>query len=226
MEHEFKFYIESPFNPLTLRLRRETVLFRLKVMKEVFIKVENLHREEYETLVEKDNLEYKTTQDEEGNYNDIFLDKIRELDHFFYRNHRVSTTLTLYAMLESSMMKICHSKQKEYKSRFSVTDLSDSGIARCKKYLSILGVVDFSEEPRKSYWDRISFLGSLRNFFAHAEGDLDSTFYMKSKTINAIKKGDINGLYFEDGNTLMLTDTFVLSAFDHVEAALIDLCEN
>ncbi|WP_282150392.1 hypothetical protein [Vibrio diabolicus] len=225
MENQFKFYIENPFNPLTLQLRRETVRFRIKIMKDVFIKVENLHREEYETLIEKDNLEYETTQDEEGNYNDIFLDKVRELDHFFYRNHRISTILTLYAMLESSMMKICHSKQKEYKSPFSVTDLSKSGVARCKKYLSILSVVDFTEEPRKRYWDRISFLGTLRNFFAHAEGDLDSTFNLKKITIDAIKRGDIDGLYFEDRNTLMLTDGFVLSAFESVEAALLDLCE-
>jgi len=185
-------------------------------MREVFLKVENLHQEEYEDLIEKDKIEYETTLDEEGNYNDVFVDKIRELDHFFYRNHRVSTILTLYAMLESSMMKICHSKQREYKSTFSVTDLSESGVARCKKYLSKLSVIDFNEEPRKSYWDKISFLGLLRNFFAHAEGDLDSTFNLKEKTISAIKRGDIQGLHFEC-NTLMLTNSFVLSAFDSVE---------
>lgn len=225
MEHQFKLHIEEPFNPLTLRLRRETILFRIKIMREVFLKVENLHQEEYEDLIEKDKLEYDTTLDEEGNYNDVFVDKIRELDHFFYRNHRVSTILTLYAMLESSMMKICHSKQREYKSPFSVTDLSESGVVRCKKYLSKLSVIDFNEEPRKSYWDKISFLGLLRNFFAHAEGDLDSTFNLKKKTISAIKRGDIQGLHFECGNTLMLTNSFVLSAFDSVEAALLDLCE-
>ncbi|EOW9317325.1 TPA: hypothetical protein PX802_003429 [Vibrio cholerae] len=225
MENRFKFHIESQYNPISLRLRRETIIFRIKIMRDVFFKIEDLHREEYLSLVEKDSLEYESTLDSEGYYNDVYVDKIRELDHFFYRSHRVSTILTLYAMLESSMMKICHSKKNEYKSSFSVTDLSESGVKRCKKYLSLLGAVDFNQQPRKSYWDKISFIGTLRNFFAHAEGDLNSTFELKSKTIDAIKKGHINGLHFEDGNTLMLDDSFVLDAFESVEAALLDLCE-
>jgi hypothetical protein len=220
----FKFHIETPYNPLSLRVREGTIKFRLKVMKDIFLKVENLHKEEYETLVEKDRIEYESTSNNEGIYNDIYVDQIRELDHLFYRSHRISTILTLYAMLESTMMKICHLKQKELNSPFSVTDLAESGIKRCKNYLAILKVTNFLIEPRKSYWDAISLLGSLRNFYAHAEGDLESTFKLKEKTILGIRKGDVKGLHFEDETTLMVSDEYILKSFLTVESALIDLC--
>ena len=44
MEERFKFHIESQYNPLSLRLRRETVIFRIKIMRDVFVKIEDLHR--------------------------------------------------------------------------------------------------------------------------------------------------------------------------------------
>ncbi|EKO3608595.1 hypothetical protein M3914_003457 [Vibrio metschnikovii] len=191
-------------------------------MRNVYTKVHNLHFEEYQLMEHLDKQEYNRTKDDETdeNYDYSYSDRLQELELLFYRIHRVSTLLMIYSFLEHSMMRICSIYEKKLNIPISVSELSGSGIYRCKIYLSKFVNFDFDEKSIKQDWDFLQIMNKLRNSLAHEEGYLSEKSKIKAKTIN----GTPGLSMYHD--TILISHEFVLDAFNTTERLLIRLCEN
>jgi len=205
----------QPYSLLNSPVHTLSVKRRISSLKDVFLKVESIHGGEYERF--ESELSHELKKPEDSDYSYYLSDSLRELDHDFYRVHRISMILSLYAYLENSMMTLC--EQRRGDSKFSVKDLSGSGIRRCKTFLETIGEYNFSDHHINPLWSKLTLLNNVRNSLAHTEGYISEDSKLKKKTIEGVE-----GLYFEDSPVVMIDKSYVLKSMDTVEKFLLYLC--
>jgi hypothetical protein len=209
-------------NHLTLPVTVGSVKYRISVLKSVFDQVEATQKEYADLVVELDKNQQELTKNDETdeNYDYSFNNELIDLEFNFYRVNRISSVLSMYAYLETTLNRICQQKQRKFDLPISVYDLSGNGILRSKNYLEKFGLVDFSNSICNGTWSNLSNLNKLRNALAHSEGDIEQAKQFKGKHINNIK-----GLSLF-GSTIMISDGYVVETLDEIEKFLVYLCEN
>jgi hypothetical protein len=209
-------------NHLDLPITINSVIDHIAVLRAVFNQIEAIQKEEVALMIQCNKSQRGMTSNPEINeYYDYQLgDKLRAIEFNFYRINRVSSILSMYAYLETSMFRICQQKQKSFDIPSSVSELSDSGIVRSKNYLKKFDLIDFSDPTCNGVWSNLIILNKLRNALAHSEGDIELTECIKTKTINKT-----NGLSLV-GTTIMISDDYVLKRLDNIQTFLIYLCQD
>ncbi|WP_445363914.1 hypothetical protein ACJJIQ_05130 [Microbulbifer sp. ANSA003] len=186
---------------------------RISVLKDAFLKVENIHKSEYDTMCDR----YREVYDdpEMERVKELLSDDIRELDHFFFRVHRVGAILGLYAFLENSMTVICRQKDEE----FGQVSSRDKGIVRCKQFLSNnFEAANFGNGDLGRLWSKIVNFQILRNSLAHTEGN---TELLKPERVSKLENTD--GLYFEGEDVIMIERHYVLESMGLVRDFLVEV---
>ncbi|HFG1852670.1 TPA: hypothetical protein ACGF2G_003665, partial [Vibrio cholerae] len=213
--------IEMPYDVIGHSIRSQTIKNRMLIMREVYLKVHNIHLEEYKLMEHLDKQEYERTKEDDTDdfYDYEYANRLQELELLFYRIHRASTLLMIYSFLEHSMMRICSIYEEKLNIPLSVNELSGNGIHRCQMYLSKFSGFEFSDKSIKRDWDFLKFFNQLRNCLAHEEGYLSDKSKIKRSTINGTK-----GLSMYN-DTILISHDYVLRAFDVAERFLIRFCD-
>lgn len=209
-------------NHLNLPVTINSVIYRIAVLKSVFKQVEAIQKEQVDLMIKcNKNQRGVTTNLEINEYYDYQLsDKFLDLEFNFYRINRVSSILSMYAYLETSMFRICQQKQNSFDIPISVSELSGSGIVRSRNYLKKFGLINFSDSVCNGVWSHLSNLNKLRNALAHSEGDIELTERIKAQTIH-----ETDGLSLL-GTTIMISDDYVLKRLSNIQTFLIYLCRD
>jgi hypothetical protein len=92
-------------------------------------------------------------------------------EEYFPSLQRRSAFLTVWAMFENELNKLCDRYQKERCLRISVSDLQGDGIERSTKYLEKVAGLNLQKSTSKE-WQRIVKMKNLRNVVIHQDGSL------------------------------------------------------
>lgn len=203
----------NPYDFLSHKPNPQTIRNRISVIRNHFTFNERLHRDERQLLL--------------GNIQQAPNDGIREdheielhfHEHFFERVHRVSTLLMLYSLLENLMAKICKHKAEVNGLNFQPERYSIFGF---RSYLEEHSDIKFSVPEIEKHWAVITKLNSLRNAFAHSEGDLEQYGHFAPDKIKKLVR-IVNGtpglsLY---SNTIMISCEYVERNMTAVEGLLL-----
>lgn len=217
---KFKPLIQA--NHLSVPITESSIIQRISILKSVFEQIESVHNEHKNLMVELDQQQqiYTKNDSTDDNYDYSFNNELLDLEFTFYRINRISTVLSMYAFLESTLNKICENKKSKLNLPISVFDLNNNGIERAKNYLDKFELVDFSGSSCNGEWSHLKILNKLRNAIAHAEGDLEHTKTLTDKQITNVK-----GLSLF-GTTIMISDTYIVDTFRHIEKFLIYICKD
>jgi len=95
------------------------------------------------------------------------------LEDFFPTILRQPFFVATYSLVEGELDERCRSMQKSKELLLSLSDLSDKGIQRARKYLEKMVGITFpkSLEP---IWGELNNYRRLRNCFVHNQGHLSS----------------------------------------------------
>ncbi|EKC5521600.1 TPA: hypothetical protein ACPVW6_000954 [Vibrio parahaemolyticus] len=209
-------------NHLSHPVTAGSVQYRISVLRSVFEQVEGSRKQHRDLMIELDTVQQQLTKHDETdeNYDYSFSDQLIDLEFNFYRVNRISSILSMYAYLENTLNRICYQKQREFNLLISVSDFSGNGIFRARNYLEKFKLVDFSDSVCNGAWSNLINLNKLRNSLIHAEGDIEQTKKITSKTIQGIK-----GLSLF-GSTIMISHDYVVEALSEIEKFLVYLCQN
>ncbi|HGF7196531.1 TPA: hypothetical protein AB5F46_003542, partial [Vibrio cholerae] len=91
--------IEMPYDVIGHSIRSQTIKNRMLIMREVYLKVHNIHLEEYKLMEHLDKQEYERTKEDDTDdfYDYEYANRLQELELLFYRIHRASTLLMIYS---------------------------------------------------------------------------------------------------------------------------------
>ena len=92
-------------------------------------------------------------------------------EEYFPSLQRRSAFLTLWAMFENELNKLCDRYQNERCLRISASDLAGTGIDQSTRYLEKVAGLDLQKSSSKE-WQRIVKMKNLRNVVIHRDGSL------------------------------------------------------
>lgn len=131
--------------------------------------------QEYETHKETDLEEYDDfsvlVERYRGLDNQTFIYLKSIFEEYFPSLQRHSAFLTVWAMFESELRKLCERYRDERCSRLAFSDLQGKGIEQSTKYLEKVAGLDL-HKSRSREWARIKKMNSLRNVIVHQDGSL------------------------------------------------------
>jgi hypothetical protein len=126
---------------------------------------------------------HKETDVEEYDDSSVLVERYRGLDNqtftslksifeeYFPSLQRRSAFLTVWAMFENELSKLCERYRNERCSRLAFSDLQGKGIEQSTKYLERVAGLDL-HKSRSQEWARIKKMNSLRNVIVHQDGSL------------------------------------------------------
>lgn len=126
---------------------------------------------------------HKETEVEEYDEGSVLVERYRGLDNqtfaslksifeeYFPSLQRRSAFLTVWAMFESELSKLCERYRNERCSRLVLSDLHGKGIEQSTRYLEKVAGLDL-HKSRSQEWARIKKMNSLRNVIVHQDGSL------------------------------------------------------
>ena len=92
-------------------------------------------------------------------------------EEYFPSLQRRSAFLTVWAMFENELNKLCDRYQNERYLRLSFSDLQGKGIEQSTKYLEKVAGLNLQKSTSKE-WQRIVKMQNLRNVIIHQDGSL------------------------------------------------------
>lgn len=181
--------------------------------------ISHLSHAEKAALDEYRKKENLTPEDPEWNFAEQECDRKVEflLPRFFWGPFIVS----LYAVLETSVIEIARLIQQSQKQEITVNDLRGDFLERAKKYYK--HVLKFELCSDGNAWQRIKVLAEVRHVIAHANDRLDMSNEKTKRTIKALEKQNlgISSCY----NYLLLDSYFAKETFSKVRSLLESLVE-
>jgi hypothetical protein len=139
------------------------------------------------------------------------------LPRFFWGPFIVS----LYAVLETSVLEIARLIQQSQKQGISINDLRGNFLKRAKKYYK--NVIKFELCGDTNTWQRIKILAEVRHAIAHANGRLDMLNENTKKRIKALEKQNLGiSSYY---NYILLDSYFAKETFSKVRSLLKSLVD-
>ncbi|WP_312196695.1 hypothetical protein [Pseudomonas luteola] len=212
-----------PTNPELREVSKYTVGTKIAYLRSSFKKIEEVFRQEYDSLLREAKIEDERTKDHEDDsqYNYWAWDSLREIEFIYLRMHRYSAVLAAYSFLESSMNKICTMLEKKHGFQVSVGDLSGDGITRCRLYLNKFAKIDF--DLISSDWSSLVVLNKIRNCIVHCDGNAE-LFKNSEGFIKIIESR--RDLSFIEKKMVMVSEEFIYKSINSVENTLIYLVES
>jgi len=139
------------------------------------------------------------------------------LPRFFWGPFIVS----LYAVLETSVIEIARLIQQSQKQGITINDLRDDFLERAKKYYK--HVLKFELCSDDNAWQRIKILAEVRHVIAHTNDRLDMLNENTKRRIKALEKQNLGiSSYY---NYLLLDSYFAKETFSKVRSLLESLVE-
>lgn len=139
------------------------------------------------------------------------------LPRFFWGPFIVS----LYAVLETSVIEIARLIQQSQKQGITINDLRGDFLERAKKYYK--HVLKFELCSDDNAWQRIKILAEVRHVIAHANDRLDMLNENTKRRIKALEKQNLGiSSYY---NYLLLDSYFAKETFSKVRSLLESLVE-
>ena len=139
------------------------------------------------------------------------------LPRFFWGPFIVS----LYAVLETSVIEIARLIQQTQKQGIAINDLRGDFLERAKKYYK--NVLKFELCSDDNAWQRIKILAEVRHAIAHANGRLDMLKENTKRKIKALEKQNLGiSSYY---NYLLVDSYFAKETFSKVRFLLESLVE-
>jgi len=139
------------------------------------------------------------------------------LPRFFWGPFIVS----LYAVLETSVIEIARLIQESQKQGITINDLRGDFLERAKKYYK--NVLKFELCSDDNAWQRIKILAEVRHAIAHANGRLDMLKENTKRKIKALEKQNLGiSSYY---NYLLVDSYFAKETFSKVRFLLESLVE-
>jgi len=139
------------------------------------------------------------------------------LPRFFWGPFIVS----LYAVLETSVIEIARLIQQSQKQGITINDLRGDFLERAKKYYK--NVLKFELCSDDNAWQRIKILAEVRHVIAHANDRLDMLNENTKRRIKALEKQNLGiSSYY---NYLLLDSYFAKETFSKVRSLLESLVE-
>jgi len=139
------------------------------------------------------------------------------LPRFFWGPFVVS----LYAVLETSVLEIARLLQQSQKQGIGINDLRGDFLERAKKYYK--NVIKFELCGDTNTWQRIKILAEVRHAIAHANGRLDMLNENAKKKIKALEKQNLGiSTYY---NYILLDSCFAKETFTKVRSLLKSLVD-
>jgi hypothetical protein len=139
------------------------------------------------------------------------------LPRFFWGPFIVS----LYAVLETSVLEIARLIQQNQKQGIGINDLRGDFLERAKKYYK--NVIKFELCGDTNTWQRIKILAEVRHAIAHANGRLDMLNENTKKRIKALEKQNLGiSSYY---NYILLDSYFAKETFSKVRSLLKSLVD-
>jgi len=177
------------------------------------IHAEKVSLDEYR---KKENL---TPEDPEWDFAREECDRKAEflLPRFFWGPFIVS----LYAVLETSVLEIARLIQQSQKQGIGINDLRGDFLERAKKYYK--NVIKFELCGDTNTWQRIKILAEVRHAIAHANGRLDVLNENTKRRIKALEKQNLGiSSYY---NYILLDSYFAKETFAKVRSLLKSLVD-
>lgn len=145
-----------------------------------------------------------------------FDDKVEFLlPRFFWGPFIVS----LYAVLETSVIEIANLIQQSQKQGLSINDLKGNFLERAKKYYK--NVLKFELCSDNNIWQRIKMLVEVRHAIAHSNGRIDMLNNNSKKKIKALEKQNLG--ISSHYNYILVDSNFAKETFAKVRLLLEDL---
>ncbi len=129
--------------------------------------------------------------------------------------------VSLYAVLETSVIEIARLIQQSQKQGIAINDLRGDFLERAKKYYK--HVLKFGLCSDDNAWQRIKILAEVRNVIAHANDRLDRSNENTKRRIKALEKQNLG--ISSDHNYLLLDSYFAKETFSKVRSLLETLVE-
>jgi len=139
------------------------------------------------------------------------------LPRFFWGPFIVS----LYAVLETSVIEIARLIQQSQKQGITINDLRGDFLERAKKYYK--DVLKFELCSDDNAWQRIRILAEVRHVIAHANDRLDMLNENTERRIKALEKQNLGISSYH--NYLLLDSYFAKETFSKVRSLLETLVE-
>lgn len=139
------------------------------------------------------------------------------LPRFFWGPFIVS----LYAVLETSVLEIARLIQQNQKQGIGINDLRGDFLERAKKYYK--NVIKFELCGDTNTWQRIKILAEVRHAIAHANGRLDMLNENTKKRIKALEKQNLG--ISSHYNYILLDSYFAKETFSKVRSLLKSLVD-
>jgi len=126
--------------------------------------------------------QHKETHVEEYDEGSCLVESYRGLDsqtwaspktifeEYFPSLQRRSAFLTVWAMFENELNKLCDRYKNEKRFRLAFSDLQGKGIDRSTRYLGKVAGLNLHKSSQE--WTRISKMRNLRNVIVHQDGSL------------------------------------------------------
>ena len=129
--------------------------------------------------------------------------------------------MSLYAVLETSVIEIARLIQQTQKQGIAINDLRGDFLERAKKYYK--NVLKFELCSDDNAWQRIKILAEVRHAIAHANGRLDMLNENTKRKIKALEKQNLGiSSYY---NYLLVDSYFAKETFSKVRFLLESLVE-
>lgn len=142
--------------------------------------VKGVERQAAESALEYE--QHKETAVEEYDEGSCLVERFQGLDNqtwaslkaifeeYFPSLQRRSAFLTMWAMFENELNKLCDRYQNERCLRLSFSDLQGKGIEQSTKYLEKVAGLNLQKSSKE--WQRIVKMKNLRNVVIHQDGSL------------------------------------------------------
>ncbi|NVL89742.1 MAG: hypothetical protein HWN69_01930 [Desulfobacterales bacterium] len=129
--------------------------------------------------------------------------------------------MSLYAVLETSVIEIARLLQRAQKQGIGINDLRGDFLDRAKKYYKNLLQFDLCSDVNA--WQRIKILADVRHTIAHANGRLDMANDKIKRKMKALEKRNLGiSSYY---NYLLIDSEFAKETFSQVRLLLEDLVD-
>lgn len=129
--------------------------------------------------------------------------------------------VSLYAVLETSVIEIARLIQQSQKQGITINDLRGDFLERAKKYYK--HVLKFELCSDGNAWQRIKILAEVRHVIAHANDRLDMSNENTKRRMKALEKQNLG--ISSDHNYLLLDSYFAKETFSKVRSLLETLVE-
>lgn len=127
--------------------------------------------------------------------------------------------ISLYAVLETSVIEIANLLQHSQKQGLGINDLKGNFLERAKKYYK--NVLEFELCGDNNTWQRITMLVEVRHAIAHSNGRIDMLNDKSNRKIKALEKQNLG--ISSHYNYILINSNFAKETFAKVRLLLEDL---